>query len=91
MYTCAHRMAVHESHAVCFVRMAETTEVPPCQIHLPVRIDRVQMTGQNEVLVEPLDNFMEQHCLVVARSSASPQSVHCPTNSSFSPLAVTTL
>ena len=75
VYMCPPDGGVHESHAVCFVRMAETTEVPPCcQIHLPVRIDRVQMTGQNEVLVEPLDDFMEQHCLVVARSLAQASS-----------------
>ena len=32
------------------------------------------MTGQNEVLVELLDDFMEQHCLVVARSLAQASS-----------------
>ena len=75
VYMCLSDGGIHESHAICFVHMAETTEVPlSCQIHLPVRIDRVQMKGQNEVLVEPLDDFMEQRGLVVACSLAQASS-----------------
>ena len=61
----------HVDNAVCFVSMAENNEIPPyCQIRLPVTIDvqTSQLTHQTDVLLEPLNNFMEQHCLVVAHS-----------------------
>ena len=61
----------HVDNTVCFVSMTENNEIPPyCQIRLPVTIDvqPSQLTDQADVLLEPLDKFMEQHCLVVAHS-----------------------
>ena len=51
--------------------MAVNNEIPTyCQIRLPVTIDvqASQLTHQTDVLLEPHNNLLEQHCLVVAHS-----------------------
>lgn len=66
---CLHGSGDDVDTAVCLISMADTVSIPPsCRMHLRVKVCSQPGNQQDDLLIEPLQIFMDKHDLIVACS-----------------------